>query len=140
MAQLELEVVQTESDVRIVERLPDGSTAVFDGNSKTVYSLNVSAAAAWEACRNKATLGQIMQAIETALNAPVTEEAALAAVSQLEEAGLVTASYPGRLSASEASRRSLLKAVGALGAAAPLVLALKASEQRAFAALQSAPH
>lgn len=135
MAQLELEVAQTESDVRIVERLPDGSTAVFDGNSKTVYSLNVSAAAAWEACRNLATLDQVRRAIEQALNGPVTEEATLAAISQLEEAGLVTVSYPDKSSPVDASRRSLLRAVGV---AAPLVLALTASEQRAFAALKSA--
>lgn len=115
----------------VTEKLPDGSTAVFNPDSKTVYSLNASAAAAWEACQPKATLSQVAGEMQRVLNAPVSQEIAMEAISQLLEKGLVTTSAPQAFQLPVASRRSMLSAIA--GVAVPVVLALTVAEQRAFA-------
>ena len=53
MASVELEIVRSGSSEFIVQTLPDGSTAIFEVATKNVYSLNPSAAAAWEACASR---------------------------------------------------------------------------------------
>src|ERR1039458_1483402 len=77
-----------------VENLPDGSTAIFDAANKTVYSLNASAAAAWEACGDTTSLAQIVGKMQRSFNPGVTEEVALEALLQLEEKGLVETIAP----------------------------------------------
>jgi hypothetical protein len=109
------------------EKLPDGSTAIFDPASKTVYSLNATAAAAWEACGESSTLAQVVEAMQRSFNPAVTEETALEALSQLQEKGLVSIAEPH----SVPTRRSAMAAAAAL--AAPLVLALTFAEQKAHA-------
>jgi hypothetical protein len=129
-----LEVWQTGSENRVVRTLPDGSTAVFDTLTKTVHSINRTAAAAFEACREKRTVPQLAAAMREILKAPVSEDMALAAISQLERAGLVACSGSRPPEREKASRRSVLKAVGSAAAmAAPLVLSLSSAEQRAYA-------
>jgi hypothetical protein len=133
MISSKLEVWQIAEN-RLIEKLPDGSTAVFDTLTKTVHSINKTAAAAFEACRERQTVPQLATAMGEILNAPVTEEMALAAILELERAGLVACS--GLLSAepAQASRRSVLKAVGTVAAtAAPLVLSLSMAEQSVYA-------
>jgi len=128
---------QTDISHLIVEKLSDGTTAILDKNSKSVYSLNASAAAAFEACGNKMSAAHIAEAMQAILGTPVTEEIALAAIAQLEEHGLVSSTVPEDVAA-VASRRSLLKKIGAVGGAAvPVVLAMTAAEQRASAFQQT---
>jgi hypothetical protein len=116
------------SDHRI-EKLPDGSTAVFDSKTNAVHALNSSAAAALESCCEPQTLSGLTDAMRRKLGREVTEEIALEAVAELERAGLVVSSgAAGRLE--NATRRRMLKAAGA---ALPVVLSLTAAEQRAFA-------
>jgi hypothetical protein len=109
-----------------IEKLPDGSTAIYNAANKTVYSLNAPAAAAWEACGDTTSLAQIVGKMQRSFNPAVTEEVALEALRQLEEKGLVEtmAPPPGP------TRRSMVATAGAI---APLVLALTFAEQRAFA-------
>jgi len=131
-----LEVWQVGSETRVVEKLPDGSTVVFDTLTKTVHSINQTAAAAFGACGDRQTVAQLATAMQEILELPVTEETALAAVYQLEGAGLVACSGSRPPERREASRRSMLRAVGSAAAiAAPLVLSLSAAEQRAYAAI-----
>ena len=110
-----------------VEKLPDGSTSIFDATSKTVYSLNATAAAAWEACGEASTLAQVVEAMQRSFNPGVTEETALEALLQLQEKGLVSVAVPH----SGPTRRSAMAAAAAL--AAPVVLALTFAEQKAHA-------
>jgi hypothetical protein len=129
MTQDQASIFQTDSKHRIVEKLPDGSTAVFDAVSETLHSLNPPAAAAFDACKERTTLPQLVRAMGDVLPAPVTEELALVAIAELQQAGLVTAedaSQYDRL----ATRRGLLKAAGFV---LPAVLSLTAAEQRAYA-------
>jgi hypothetical protein len=124
---------QTNVSHLLIEKLSDGTTAILDTNSKSVYSLNASAAAAFEACRGTVSAAQVAETMQSILGTPVTEDLALAAIAQLEEHGLASSSVPEDV-ASVASRRSLLKRIGAVGGAAvPVVLALTAAEQRASA-------
>ena len=121
----EFRVVRIASENLVVEKLPDGSTAVFDSAGGAVHSLNASAAAAFDACRESCTVEAVATAMSDALDGPVTGDFARAAIAELETAGLV------ECSGQAASRRSVLRAVG--GIALPVVLSLGVAEQRAWA-------
>jgi hypothetical protein len=125
----ELSVRQSVTEDCIVEKLPDGSTAVFNKVSNAVYSLDAGAAAAFEACREPASIPTLAAAMRERLGPGVTDETALEAVAELERAGLIS-SCGGIPEVRNTSRRQLLKAAGL---AVPTVLALTAAEQRAFA-------
>jgi hypothetical protein len=122
-----MRVQQVRPKELAIEKLPDGSTAIFDSRTKTVYSLNPFAAAAWEASADFSALPGIVEEMRRSFNPGVTEEAASEALFQLQERGLVEISTPLQ----SLSRRSVFAAAG--GALAPVVLALTATEQRAFA-------
>ena len=125
MASTELEIVRSGSSEFIVQTLPDGSTAIFEVATKNVYSLNPSAAAAWEACASATTLSQLAAAMSRRLNTPVTEDLAHEAVSELVAVGLVDVTPAERFGT---SRRAMLKQVA--GVALPVVLVLTGAEQR----------
>ena len=54
---------QTRSASRVTEKLPDGSIAFLDAETKRVCFLNVSAAAAWQACFEDADVPLVAQVI-----------------------------------------------------------------------------
>ena len=117
-----------------MEKLPDGSTVVFDNASGTVHSLNSSAAAAFEACRDSCTVASVARGMSERLDAAVTEDVAWAAISELEAAGLVVCSGSREAAGRGASRRSMLQKLAAVSAVGlPVVLSLGAAEQKAFA-------
>jgi hypothetical protein len=96
--------------------------------------MNQTAAAAFEACRERRTVPQLAAEMRETLNRPVTEEIALAAIDELERVGLVACSGMSSGERSQTSRRSVLRAVaGTAATAAPLVFSLSIAEQRAFA-------
>jgi hypothetical protein len=128
MSSADLGVERIDSSELIVQSLPDGSAAIFETSTKNVYSLNATAAAAWEACATATTLPQVAAAMSARLTAPVTEEVAHVAVSELEAAGLVRVTSAA---AWQTSRRAMLKQVA--GVAIPMVLVLTGAEQRAHA-------
>jgi uncharacterized surface anchored protein len=127
MAPVELKIVRSGSPEFIVQALPDGSTAIFEVATKNVYSLNPSAAAAWEACASATTLSRLATAMSRRLNRPVTEDLAHEAVSELVAVGLVTATPRS----GSTSRRELLKQAAEV--AIPVVLVLTGVDQRAHA-------
>lgn len=128
MASLEPRIVRSGSPELVVQTLPDGSAAIFDAATKNVYSLNPSAAAAWDSCASATTLSELAGAMSRRLSAPVTEDLAHEAVAELSAAGLVTVSHRERFGT---SRRELIKQVA--GVAIPVVLVLTGAEQRAHA-------
>ena len=136
MASVELEIVRSGSSEFIVQTLPDGSTAIFEVATKNVYSLNPSAAAAWEACASATTLSRLAAEMSRRLNKPVTEDLAHEAVSELVAVGLVSATPAERLGT---SRRAMLKQVA--GVALPVVLVLTgAAAARSRSDNGSTPH
>lgn len=125
---------QSDRNQLQIERLSDGSVAIIDQRSKSVHSVNPTAALAWDACAEGATAEQIRAGLERHAGAPVGIEAAWSAIQHLQRAELVEteASVPGALI--DQGRRSALKTIGMLGGlVAPVVLTLTASEQRAYA-------
>ena len=127
MAILDIEVLRTKSADLIVQTLPDGSTAIFEVSTKNVYSLNPSAAAAWEACASATSLSQIALAMSRKLGVRVSDDLAHEAVSELAAVGLVTVT-PGESLGT--SRRDMLKVAGV---GLPVALVLTGIEQRAHA-------
>ncbi len=130
MANNEIVVQQINSSNLQIEKLPDGSTAVFDTATQSIHSLDPLAAAAFIACRDRKTLPQLTDAMSKTLGTPITDVVTLNAISELERAGLVACSNFAPSATEIASRRSLLRAAGT---AMPVVLSLTSMEQSAFA-------
>jgi hypothetical protein len=131
LAQSKLLIQQRGVERYIVDKLPDGSTAIFDKATNTVHALDTCAAAAFEACREPVALAGLTARMSQQLAQDVTQEIALEAVAELERAGLVAVSEAGDVLRNP-SRRNLLRAAGV---AVPVVLSLTASDQKHFAAL-----
>lgn len=128
MPSFEIEIARNGTSEFVAQALPDGSVALFEVATRNVYSLNASAAAAWEACGTATTLSRVAAAMSQRLNTPVTDDLAHHAVSELAAVGLVRITAPEEIAT---SRRTLLKQVA--GVALPAVLVLTGAEQRAYA-------
>jgi len=115
--------------------MSDGSIAVFEKQTKGVFFLNATAAAAWEACEDQADAASVARSMEAALKTSVSVETARAALAELEEKHLVeSCDLASSDVAALASRRTIVKTMGATAAAlVPVVLAMTAGEQKAYA-------
>jgi hypothetical protein len=121
-----MQVERITSTDLLVNRLPDGSKVIVDPAKETVFALNATAGAAWDACGSPTTLSKVAQDMQRSLNAGITEDVALEAILQLRDKNLVTTSelLPN------AARRKVFKVLGAI--AVPVVISMAMSEQRAF--------
>jgi len=124
-----MQVERTNSDNLSVDKLPDGSRVIFDQQSETVFALNTTAGAAWDACSRPTTLSKVTEDMQRSVDPGVTEELALDAILQLQEKNLVTTSG----SPSNATRRQVFSTLSAI--AIPLVVSLTMAEQRDHALL-----
>ncbi|MBV9403946.1 MAG: PqqD family protein [Acidobacteriaceae bacterium] len=120
-----MKIERIQSGAFAEAKLADGSIAIFDAETKTVYSLNATAGAAWEACQHPATIRDVIQFMGRSLGQEVSKELALDALDHLQKQRLLKTSLPSR-----ATRRSVVRSAARL---APVVLVLTAAEQRAFA-------
>ena len=78
--------------------------AIFDAKTQSVYSLNATAAAAWEACEHLRSLAEVAASMSASLGYDVTEAVALEALAQLQEQGLLKTPLPSR-----ATRRNVMR-------------------------------
>jgi hypothetical protein len=117
---------QTQARNLRIEKLPDGSMAIYDLRSKSVHSLNRSAAALWEACACGATAPQLAKSLGTS----ATDEEVPVWIDQMRGLDLIVAKAAMPETVPQPGRRSMLTA---LGAAVPVILTLTAAEQRAYA-------
>lgn len=124
-----MRVERTNSDLR-VDELPDGSKVIVDSKSETVFALNATAGAAWDACSQPTTLSEVTKKMQRSTDTRITEDVALAAILQLQEKNLVLTSE----SSPDLNRRAMLPILSAVGLALPLVVSLTLLEQRAHAA------
>lgn len=122
-----MQVERTNSNELSVNKLPDGSSVIVDHQNETVFALNTTAGAAWDACSSPTTLSKVTEDMQRSFDARITQELALEAILQLQEQKLVITSG----SSSTSSRRSLLATLS--GVALPLVVSLTIAEQRAHA-------
>ena len=120
----------------VENHLPDGSRILVDCENETVFVLNATAGAAWDACTAPTNLFDVTKEMQRSFCPAVTERLAEAAVLQLERQNLVIGSADAR----QAVRRALPTKLG--GVALPLVVAMTFTEQRAHAAAarSTVPH
>jgi hypothetical protein len=116
-----------ESDALVENKLPDGSRVIVDSANETVFALNATAGAAWDACRTPTTLSSVAEEMRRSLDPAVTDELAEEALLQLQHKKLVNTSE----SSSLASRRQFLASLSTV--AVPLVVALTIKDQKAHA-------
>jgi hypothetical protein len=131
--EVNMQVERNNLDALVVNKLPDGSTVIVDAKNETVFALNATAGAAWEACSDPTTLSGVTERMQHSLDPAITEELAEEAILRLQEQNLV------KTSGTQPSRRKFIAGLGA-AAALPLVVSLPVAEQRAYASkARSAP-
>ena len=69
-----MQVERTDSDALVVNKLPDGSTVIVDAKNETVFALNATAGAAWDACSDPTTLSGVTERMQRSLDQEITEE------------------------------------------------------------------
>jgi len=125
-----MQVERTNSNDLLVDKLPDGSKVIVDPKNETVFALNATAGAAWDACSGPTTISKVAEDMQRSFDPRITEELALESILQLQEQKLVTTSG----SSSKVTRREFVAKLSASAAIAlPLVVSLTMAEQRAYA-------
>jgi hypothetical protein len=122
-----MQVELANSNNLAVNALPDGSRIIRNSENETVFALNATAAAAWDACANAKTVTAVADEMRRSFDPQVTDELAEASILELESKKLVTVSGSGF----RATRREVLAGLGAV--ALPLVVCLTIGEQKAYA-------
>lgn len=112
-------------DDLIVEKLPD-EVLVYDLKTDKAHCLNHTAALIWENCDGKKNEGDIAALLQSELKSPMSAEAVLLGVAELDSFGLlnVDAAAPQR---QHLSRRRLIQNLGLSAALAlPLIVSISA--------------
>jgi hypothetical protein len=121
-----MQVERTKLNDLLVDTLTDGSRIMVDSRNGTVYGLNATAGAAWDACSRPTTLSKVTEDMRRSLDPNTTEDLALEAILELKEHNLVTTSE-----STMATRRGMLTSIGSI--ALPIVASLTLAQQRAHA-------
>jgi hypothetical protein len=125
--EVKMQIERTNPAILLENKLPDGSRVIVDSANETVFALNATSGAAWDACSMPTTLSRVAEDMRRSLDPAITEEFAEEAILQLQDKKLVNSSGPFSL----ASRRQFLASLSAV--AVPLVVALTITDQRAHA-------
>jgi len=110
-----------------VNVMPDGSRIIRNAENETVFALNPTASAAWDACSSANTVAAVAAEMRRSFDGNVTDELAEASILELQAKKLVSLSGSGF----KATRREVLAGLGAV--ALPLVVSLTLGEQKAYA-------
>lgn len=122
-----MQVERANSSKLSVNSMPDGSRIIRNSESETVFALNATAAAAWDACSSGNTVAAVAEEMRRSFDPHVTDELAEASLLELQDKKLVAISGSGF----KATRREVLAGLGAV--ALPLVVSLTMGEQKAYA-------
>jgi hypothetical protein len=122
-----MQVERVNTNDLVVNSMPDGSRVIRNSNSETVFALNATAAAAWDACASATTVAGVAEEMRRSFDPNVTDELAEACLQQFEQKKLVKISG----AAPKATRREVLAGLSAV--ALPLVVSLTIGEQKAHA-------
>ena len=120
-------VVRVSDEGLVISSMPDGSRIIRNTKDETVFALNATAGAAWDACSSATTIAGVADEMRRSFDSNVTDELAEASVLELKDKKLVSISGSGV----KATRRQLLAGLGAV--ALPLVVSLTVGEQKAHA-------
>jgi hypothetical protein len=122
-----MQVERADSTNLSVNPMPDGSRIIRNSESETVFALNATAAAAWDACSSASSIPAVAEEMRRSFDPNVTDDLAEASLLELQDKKLVTISG----SSFKATRREVLAGLGAV--ALPLVVSLTVGEQKAYA-------
>ena len=110
-----------------VNSMPDGSRIIRNTTNETVFALNATAGAAWDACSTSSTIAAVADEMRRSFDSNVTDELAESCLLQLQEKNLISISGAAQLH----TRRAMLAGLSAV--ALPLVVSLTVGEQQAHA-------
>src|SRR5580704_6279540 len=99
-----MQIERIQSNALVENILPDGSRVIVDPTNETVFALNATSGAAWDACSTPTTLSRVADDMRRSLDPAITDEFAEEAILQLQDKHLVNTSG----SPSQASRRQFL--------------------------------
>jgi hypothetical protein len=122
-----MHVERASNEDLVVNSMPDGSRIIRNSKDETVFALNSTAGAAWDACSSPTTIAGVAEEMRRSFDSNVTDELAEASILELQDKKLATISGSGL----KATRRQLLVGLGAV--ALPLVVSLTVGEQKAHA-------
>jgi hypothetical protein len=122
-----LQVERVNTKDLVVNSMPDGSRVIRNSKNETVFALNATAGAAWDACSSATTIAGVAAEMRRSFDPNVTDELAETCIFQFQEKNLVSISD----SAPKHTRRAVLAGLSAV--ALPLVVSLTVGEQKAHA-------
>lgn len=122
-----MQVERVNTKDLVVNSMPDGSRVIRNSNNETVFALNATAAAAWDACSSATTIAGVADEMRRSFDPNVTDELAETCILQFQKKNLVKLSGV----APKATRRQVLAGLSAV--ALPLVVSLTIGEQKAHA-------
>jgi hypothetical protein len=122
-----MQIDRVNSADLIINSMPDGSRVIRNSKNETVFALNATAGAAWDACSSATTVNAVAEEMRRSFDPNVTDELAEACILEFQEKNLVTISG----SAQKHTRRAVLAGLSAV--ALPLVVSLTLGEQKAHA-------
>jgi len=122
-----MQVERVNTKDLVVNSMPDGSRVIRNSNNETVFALNATAAAAWDACSSATTIAGVAEEMRRSFDPNVTDEIAEACILQFQKKNLVKISG----ATLTATRREVLAGLSAV--ALPLVVSLTIGEQKAHA-------
>jgi len=111
---------------QLVVREIDNEVLVYDLERDTALCLNQTAATVWKSCNGERTVGEITALVTVALGFEVDEQVVWFALDQLSKDHLLEESAVLAVNGSGLTRRQLLKRVGVVAAAVPVITAVTA--------------
>ncbi len=90
-----MQVERVNTKDLVVNSMPDGSRVIRNSNNETVFALNATAAAAWDACSSATTIAGVAEEMRRSFDPNVTDELAEACILQFQKKNLVKLSGLG---------------------------------------------
>ena len=118
----------------IVKELTD-EVLVYDLSDHKAHCLNQTAAFVWKNCDGQTSASEIAALMEKEWQKPVAEETVWLALKQLSRAKLLEKPLTGSDESMRASRRAVLRKLGAAAALTPMVISLVAPTASAGASI-----
>lgn len=121
-------------DDLVIQEMPD-EVLVYDLKSHKAHCLNETAAFVWNHCDGETSASEMASLMEKQWSKPVSEDVVWLALNQLSRAGLLEERLGSNPDGMRASRRSVLRKLGAAAAMTPLVISIVAPTASAGASI-----
>jgi len=118
----------------IIKQLDD-ETLVYDRESDQAHCLNSTAARVWQLCDGQTSIAQISELLTKEINTAVPEEVVLLGLDQLEKFKLLDKTTAKAFQLPGMTRREVVRRVGFVALALPVIISISASPAQAQASL-----